>query len=73
MRVKAIIEDEHERSSVEFSLEEMIGHSPGLGWSEMDEEGRLHALEDYAAWLYTRQSGTGVRSRVRIDPSTLPR
>ncbi len=72
MRIKAEIEDEEGMSSVEFSVEEMLGHNGGRAWREMDEEGRLHALEDYAAWLYSRQHGKSGQAQVRIDRSTLP-
>jgi hypothetical protein len=73
MRVKAEIEDDEGLSTVEFSVEEMIGRNPGLGWGELDEEARIHALEDYAASLYGRQAGRAGHPQVRIDRSTLPR
>jgi hypothetical protein len=73
MRVKAEIEDEEGRSSVEFSVEEMLGQSPRMAWREMDDEDRMHALEDYAAWLHARQHGMSGRPQVRFDPATLPR
>jgi len=73
MRIKAEIEDEDGRSSVEFSVEEMIGHSSGMSWSAMDDAGRMRALEDYAAWLHARQHGKTGRPQVRIDRATLPR
>lgn len=73
MRIKAEIEDEEGRSSVEFSIEEMIGHNSGISWSTMDEADRMQALEDYAAWLHARQHGGSGHRRVRIDRATLPR
>lgn len=72
MRIKAEIEDEDGLSSVEFSVEEMLGHTGGRAWGEMNEEGRLHALEDYAVWLHSRQHGNSGHARVRIDRSTWP-
>lgn len=71
MRIKAEIEDDQGRSSVEFSVEEMIGHTR-LAWRDMDEEARMQAIRDYAAWLYSRQNGRAGDARVRVDRATLP-
>lgn len=73
MRIKAEIEDEDGRSSVEFSMAEVIGHSPGAAWKEMDEADRMHAIEDYAVWLYSRQNGKAGTPRIHLDQATLPR
>lgn len=70
-RIKAEIEDDEGRSTMEFSVEEVMGHSPGIAWGEMDENGRLHVLEDYALWLHGRQDGKGGRPRVNIDPASV--
>lgn len=72
MRIRAEIEDEEGGSSVEFSLEEVIGRSPGIGWKELGEDERMHAIEDYALWLYSRQDGKGGTPRVNINRATLP-
>ncbi|MFC7513842.1 hypothetical protein ACFQUU_02370 [Herbaspirillum sp. GCM10030257] len=72
-RIKAEIDDGDEASSVEFSIDEVIAHHRGAAWGELDEEGRMAAIRDYAEFLYARQNGGGGQVQVRVNPATLPR
>ncbi|KRB89925.1 hypothetical protein [Noviherbaspirillum sp. Root189] len=72
-RIKAEIDDGDQASLVEFSIDEVIAHHQGPAWGELDEEGRMSAIRDYAEFLYARQNGRAGQVQVKLNPASLPR
>lgn len=72
-RIKAEIDDDDQKSSVEFSIDEVIAHQQGQPWSDLDEEGRMAAIREYAEFLYERQNGRAGQVQVKVNPASLPR
>ena len=72
-RIKAEIDDGDEASSVEFSIDEVIAYHQGVAWGELDDEGRMSAIREYAQFLYARQNGRTGQVQVKVNPATLPR
>ena len=53
--IKARIEGDGIKGSVEFSLEEAMAHPrTGKPWAEMNVDEQAAALKEYALWLYSR-------------------
>ena len=69
--IKARIEGDGIKGSVEFSLEEAMAHPrAGKPWAEMNVDEQAAALKEYALWLYSRQDGVAGNATVTLERGT---
>lgn len=68
--VKARITGDGIDTSVEFSVEEVIGRQQGKPWGEMDDVEQRQAMKDYALDLVSRQDGVGGDLQVTLEEGT---
>lgn len=65
--IKAKIRGDGVDSSVEFSVEEAIAHTPGRHWGDMSAAEREEALKDYALMLFSRDTGRAGELQVTLS------
>lgn len=68
--IKAIIEGDGVKSSVEFSVEELIANRQGKPWGELNDAQREAEMKDYARFLFMRDGGGAGELRVHLEGGT---
>jgi hypothetical protein len=69
--IKAVIRGGGIKSSVEFSVEEVIARHQGKPWSDLSDAEREATMKEYARLLFSRQNGvSGEELQVRLEGGT---